>query len=330
MISVAPRVALHVPRPASPLSAYLQAAYGLLVEAGRVLPSCASIPADLVHTVGDVEPPEPGPLHVRTVDVVPLRNGRLAVAPRWLRRERRHGAATTWLVHGYTAGRLLLEARLATGGRLHCLPLVGTPGSQVPTGARARAAARTATRARLGLAPGARLVGTSATGDGSVPGGIGRWQRDLAAARRPDIAVVQIGPVQSPGSYVVTDGLTGRHLGDLPLFSVLAGCDLFVATGRGLAGCSPAVAAADWGIPLVAAATDSAAELVLTRAAGTVVDGGDAYVARAVLNELDNGLPHTGAITQAPPAQDRMIECARALLAIYRRVLRTAAIGGAA
>jgi hypothetical protein len=327
--AAAPRIALHLPRRESPLSAHLVAAYDLLVEAGRVLPPSACLPPHLVHTVGDVAPPEPGPLHIRTVDVVPLRGGRLAVAPAWLRRERRHGAATTWLAHGYTAGRLLLEARLAPSGKLHCLPLVGVLAAQVPDDARARAVERAATRARLGLAPGARLVVTTAPDSAALAGGIGRWQRDIAAAHRPDIKLIEIGPAQPHGTHVITD-MNGQRLGDLPLLSVFAGSDLFVATGRELAGCSLAVAAADWGIPLVAVATDSAAELVLTRGVGTVVAGGDAHIARAVLDELDGGLPHASATMPTPAVQDRLVEFARALLGIYRRVLRTAVVGGAA
>jgi hypothetical protein len=327
--AAAPRIALHLPQHESPLSAYLVAAYDVLVEAGRVLPPSASLPADVVHTVGDVAPPEPGPLHVRTVDVVPLRNGRLAVASAWLRRERRHGAATTWLAHGYTAGRLLLEARLSPSSRLHCLPLVGVLTAPAPNDARTRALERAATRARLGLAPGARLVVTTAPDSAALAGGTGRWQRDLAAAHRPDISVIQIGPAQPHGTHLITDS-NGRRLADLPLFSVLAGSDLFVATGRELAGCSLGVAAADWGIPLVAVATDSAAELVLTRGVGTVVAGGDAHIARAVFDELDGGLPHAGSTMQPPVPQDRLVEFARALLGVYRRVMRAAVVGGAA
>lgn len=323
-----PRVALRAPHLASPLSAYLVAAYEMLVEAGRVRPASPSAPADLVHTVGDVPPPEPGPLPVRTVETVPLRSGRLAVEPGWLRRERRHGStATTWLAHGFTAGRLLLDARLAASGRLHCLPLVGT---LAPPEGRARAAERATTRARLGLAPGARLVLTTAGGADPWPGAAGRWPRELAAAGRTDIAVMQLSSVDQPGTHLVTDAVTGRRVGSLPLFSMLAGCDLFVTTGRNLVACSPAVTAADWGIPLVATATDSAAELVLTKGVGTVVSRGDVDVARAVLAELDGGLPHATPAARVPAAADRLAECAHSLLGVYRRIMRAAAIGGAA
>jgi hypothetical protein len=325
--SSAPRVAMRMNDPATPLSAWLHSAYELLLDAGRIRPASASAPPDVVHTVGDVPPPAPGPLPVRTVETIPLRNGRLVAAPGWLRRERRYGTATTWLAHGYTSGRLLLDAGLASSRRLHCLPLVG---ARAPGNSQTRAAARAATRTRLGLAPGARLVVTSATGASPWPDGGGRWQRELAAARRPDVAIVQISPVRPDGTYQVSDSITGRSMDALPLYSLLAGCDVFVTVNRELAACSPAVTAADWGIPVVATASDSAAELVLTRSVGTVVRGSDLEVARAVLDKLDTGLPHAVTTARVPDVHDQLAECARALLGVYRRVLRAAVVGGAA
>lgn len=323
----APSVALRMQESTAPLAAWLRAAHELLLDAGRVRPAIASAPPDVVHTVGEVPPPAPGPLLVRTVETIPLRNGRLVVAPTWLRRERRYGAATTWLAHGYTAGRLLLDAGLASSRRLHCLPLLGAlaVGSSEP-----RTATRAGTRARLGLAPGARLVVTSAAHGGAWPEGGGRWQRELAAARRPDVALVQISPGQPQGTYQVSESTTGRSMGTLPLYSVLAACDLFVTVNRDLTACSPAVTAVEWGIPVVATASDSAAELVLTRSAGTVVRGSDTEVVRAVLDELDTGLPHAAATARVPDVQHQLAECARALLGVYRRALRAAVIGGAA
>jgi glycosyltransferase involved in cell wall biosynthesis len=266
-------------------------------------------------------------LSVRTVETIPLRNGRLIAAPAWLRQERRYGTATTWLAHGYTAGRLLLDAGLASSRRLHCLPLVGV---LTPVQSQSRAAARASTRARLGLAPGARLILASTSENGSWPAGAGRWQRDLTAARRPDLALMQISPLQPPGSYEVSHAITGQSIDTLPLYALLAACDLFVTDSRELSACAPAVNAAEWGIPVLATANDSAAELVLTRSAGTVVRGGDSELARAVLEELDTGLLRRATTGAVPDAASQIAEFARALLGTYRRMLRAAVIGGAA
>ncbi|HET6875926.1 MAG TPA: hypothetical protein VFH38_00200 [Jatrophihabitans sp.] len=320
-----PRVCLYPDRQVPELSARIVAAGRMLADAGRVKLVEPGETADLAHAVGDAPTYGPAPVRLRTVAAVPLRAGRLTAAPGWVRRQRRAGADVVWLAHGQTAARLLLDAGIAPAGRLHCLPLLAPP---IGTLSPSRAVERAAVRDGLGLRPGERLViGTEGGSDtGDEPG----WVRELREIKRSDAVVLRMRPADRVhGAYRVHAERVGWLPEPLPLSALLAGCDVFVAADAQPTACTPAAAAADWGIPVVARATDAASDLVLAGGRGTVVPAGAWRVARAVADQLDGGIfNHAG--TAPPDPGRRDAELARALLAVYRRTVRRTIAAGAA
>lgn len=320
-----PRVCLYPDMQWQALSARIVAAAQLLADAGRLTLVAPDEPADLAHAVADATVYGRGAVQLRTVASVPLRAGRLAASPSWVRQQRRHGGGALWLAHGQTAARLLLTAGMAPSGRVHCLPLLAPPSS---TSTPCRAAERAAVRERLGLRPGERLViaAEGPSGDGREPD----WVRELRASGRPDAVVLRIRPAdREHRAYHVHAERVGWLPQPLALSSALAGGDLFVAVDPQPTACTPAAAAIDWRIPVIARATDAASDLVLAGGRGTVVPAGAERVARAVLDELDGGIfNHAGTAPPEPTGRDA--ELARVLLGVYRRAVRRTMAPGAA
>jgi hypothetical protein len=129
-----------------------------------------------------------------------------------------------------------------------------------------------------------------------------RWAEQLARQARQDLGVLDIG-VHGPGALV--------------------GADVVVADCPDLTGCSPAAAAIDAGIPVIAVTTDSAVELLGARhAQGSVVPPEPDAVVRAVLAHLDlvPARPQTPA-TPATPVTAGVEDLARRLFRIYQHAL---------
>ncbi len=323
-----PRVCMRGDRLAADLSSALSDALVLLAEAKRIELIDSDQPGDIVHTVGSVEAARtPGRRRVHTVDTVPLRVPRLAALPAWVRRERRRLAGASLLVHGQTAGRIILGSGVADGHLVHCVPLL-SPSTSL-SGC-SRAAARTSVRQRLEIAPGVRLVlgsGRQAVGHRDTA-----WDRVLRSSGRPDVVAGRIHPAgDRPGQDAFRLLVDGREWSTepLPLAALLAACDVFVAADFELHACSMAVAAVDWGVPVVSTTTDGVAELVLSGARGVVVQPRGDRVAAAVESQLDNGRVPVPPTSSADPLQ-RIAQLARAMLGIYRRELSAGVIGGAA
>jgi hypothetical protein len=308
----------------------------MLSEAERIRIVGSEQDADVVHTIGTVNVRTPGSgRRVHTVDHIPLRTGQLAPAAWWVRNVRHDVPRTaSWLTHGRTAGRLLVDAGVAPGERVYCLSLL-PPLSRLTwlSPALPNRSTRAAIRNLLGIAPGVRLVlGVEPTT--SRPGA-GEWAAAVAGLRRPDVAVVQIRPGQNADADFWRVRLaTGRELPDaLGLAELLVAADLYVAAGHGLAACNPGTAAVASGLPLIAVTTDSAAELVRSGTTGYVVPPRADCVARAVDAQVEAGLPARGLTGGDPPQAPRLAELAHELLAAYRRALSSPlarTMGGAA
>jgi len=222
------------------------------------------------------------------------------------------------------AGRLLVDAGLAPGERVHCLPLLAPLGCMRPG-----PGARRAVRDQLGVAPGVRLVlSADAANAGSRTAG---WEHLLRCTGRRDVTVASICPAATaPAPYSVRLA-SGRWLSEpLDLAGLLAAADLFVAAGHTLEACNPATAAVACGVPVTAVTTDSVAELVLSAGAGFVVPARAVSVAQAVVAQLDSGLPLRRPSGSPPEHQLKVAELAHGLLMIYRRVLCASAVSGAA
>lgn len=294
-----PRLRLDCAAAVDGLGTVLEVAAGLLADAGLVRLAGPAEPADVVHTVGQVTPWRVASAthRVHTPDRVVLRRRGLAVASGWAYRQRRiaRGAAT-WLVHGRTAAQILVASGVVAGDRVHGLPLVAPP-----PGTPAGRPDRSSVRERLGIAPGVVLVvGCEPTPGQSVPG----WADSIARLHRTDVAVIR----HEPG-------------GSLELAELLAAADLFVAAGLGLTACNPAAVAVAAGVPVIAATTDSAAELVRFGRTGFVVPPHAAAIAAAVWARLDGALPRED---RRPPRQNAdapVRALARGLLGAYHRVL---------
>lgn len=293
-----PRVRLECAAAAGGLETLLRDAIELLARAGRIRPAGDDGFADVLHTVGEV--PTGRGAHaahrVHTVDRVPLRRGRSAAAPRWAHRQRRLAfGAASWLVHGRTAAQVLVASGVVPANLVHGLPLVAPPALMTGGGE------RPALRERLGARPGVGLV---AAGEPGVPGQeVAGWVEAIEESRRPDVLVV-------------------RAAG-LPLGELLAAADLFVAAEVGLAACNPAVAAVAAGVPVIATATDSAAELVRFGHNGFVVPQDPGAIAAAVRACVEGALP--GRDARAPHGGDvsPARQLAGELLGVYRRALAT-------
>ncbi|MDQ2750996.1 MAG: glycosyltransferase [Actinomycetota bacterium] len=321
-----PRVRMCANSSAADVAHGVDAALDMLAGARRIIRVSNDELAHIVHTVGSFDAAvDRAALRVHTVDRIPLRDGRMAPATWWLRGERRRvRGSTMWLAHGQTAGRMLVDAGLAAGEWVHCLPLM-LPPSYLPSAT--SLAGRTAVRACFEMAPGVRLViGIDPHADDHRASG---WARAVLDDRRRDVRVAQISParVGSSDRYQVRLPDGGTLPGPLRLSDLLAAADLFVASGHDLEACSPAVAAVACGVPVVAVITDSIAEHVLSNGSGFVVPGRASSVAQAVRALLDTVPPPRRAPTdQTQPGA----ELARGLLAAYRRVLSRSAMGGAA
>ncbi|NMH96650.1 glycosyltransferase [Pseudonocardia acidicola] len=307
-----PSLRLQAAPGAGPLAAALREAVELLLGAGRLRLARPGERADLLHTVGEVDGDAGlAAYRVHTVDRIPLRGHELVATRRWARRERRRAArCAVWLTHGRTAGRIVVEAALAPGERVRCLPVLSpwhAPGAGSRDGG---AAERGAVRRELGIRPGVRLV------VGVVPARrtamLGDWAAAVERLGRSDVHVLRL------------SGEAGRApahpAGRLPLPALLEAADLFVAAGQDLSAVSPGVSALAMGLPVVAVTTDSAAELVTSGLNGNVVAPRDDAIADAVAAHLDEARPPRRVV---PTADDRPAAhaLARGLLEIYRQAL---------
>ncbi|RJQ85478.1 glycosyltransferase [Amycolatopsis panacis] len=302
-----PQVRLECAATADGFATVLEGALELLADAGRIGLAGADEPADILHTVGDV-PPLRYPRtarRVHTVDRVALGRRGLTAATGWARRQRRlTGDVVTWLVHGRTAGQVLVASGVVPGDRVHALPVMAPPRSAAGGGMH-----RSAARERLGIAPGVGLIVGCAPNRGqAVPG----WPDAIRGTGRTDVAVITC-PAGRPGE-------AGRQ-GEFSLADLLAAADLFVAAGLGLTACNPAAAAVAAGVRVIAAATDSAAELVRFGRTGLVVPPSPSAIAAAVTAGLDGVLPRTDGRAVPPGGESPARVLARGLLGAYRRAV---------
>ena len=290
-----PRVRLVCAATVDGLATALEGALETLADAGRIWSGGPDDAVDILHTVGDVSPHRfAGSAHrVHTVDRVALGRKGLTAATGWAHRQRRlAGDVVTWLVHGRTAGQVLVASGVVPGDRVHALPVIAPPRSTVDRGMD-----RSATRERLGIAPGVGLVVGCETSRGQA---VRHWADAIRDTGRTDIAVVTYRACEEPS-----------------LANLLAAADLFVAAGLGLTACNPAAAAVAAGVRVIAVATDSAAELVRSGRTGLVVPPSPVAIAAAVSASLDGALPQ--AERRAAPTGERSL--ARGLLAAYRWAL---------
>jgi glycosyltransferase involved in cell wall biosynthesis len=135
-----------------------------------------------------------------------------------------------------------------------------------------------------------------------VPG----WPDAIRGTGRTDVAVIT-----RPA---------GRQ-GEVALADLLPAADLFVAAGLGLTACNPAAAAVAAGVRVIAAATDSAAELVRFGRTGLVVPPSPSAIAAAVVAGLDGVLPRTDGRTVPSGGESPVRVLARGLLGAYRRAV---------
>lgn len=306
MCGDSPRVRLECAATVDGLATVLEVAVGILADARRIQPAGPGEPADVLHTVGEVAAGRftGAARRVHTVDRVALRRGGLTATTGWAHRQRRFaGAVVTWLVHGSTAGQVLVASGVVQGDRVHGLPLVAPR-----RGGSAGGQDRSAVRDRLGIAPGVGLVVGCEPGPGqSVPG----WADAIGELRRTDVAVIRYE--------------ADRHgrAGALSFDELLLAADLFVAAGLGLTACNPAAAAVAAGVPVIATTTDSAAELVRFGRTGFVVPPHPAPIAAAVRAGLDGALPRGGRRPPRPRDDAELHSLARGLLGAYHRALRS-------
>jgi hypothetical protein len=283
------------------LAATLRAAAALLTRSGRIRLVDAGSDAELVHTVGEVAGPVPaGTYHVHTVDRVALRRG-LRAARWWVRQERSATAdSTVWLAHGRTAARVLVSAGLTAGERLHCVPVLPPPhGRPAPDHDRADL------RRALGVAPGVRLV----LGCEPADVGSGDWTAAVRKLGRSDVAI----------ALCALDGEATAHRPRL--VDLLTAADLFVAAGHDLAACNPGAAAIAAGLPVVAATTDSVADLIDAGRTGYVVAPDANAIAAAVGAHLDAAVPARRRESVGPDDHRVASRLARDMLAAYNRAL---------
>jgi Glycosyl transferases group 1 len=303
-----PTVRVEYPAVAAPLVAVIHEATQLLSDAGLVHMVHRGEPADVLHTVGDITrcPDRPTGRWVHTVDRVPLRRHEFAATRRWVRSERRRAAQCgVWLTHGRTAGRLVVEAALAPGERVHCMPVL----SPWRFRSAAMADSRTAVRRALNVAPGVRLVVGVDSNRLAPP--VGDWVTALTCLGRTDVQVLRL----------TADGVAeGQPPTGMTLAGLLAAADLFVATGDDLAACSPGVSALAIGLPVVAVTTDSVAELVAPGRTGSVVAPRCDSIVAAVATHLD-AAPCLGRAATALPDRPAAQQVARGLLRAYQQAL---------
>lgn len=309
---VVPSVRFAMADAAAPLGQALREAVGILVDAGLVRAAGPTGPTDLLHTVGDVRHGADGVAtrRVHTLDRVVLRpSGSLAPSLRWLRRQRsRASGCAAVLTHGRTAGRVVVDSAVARGERVFCLPVLPAPA--VPSAAglgRRPTPARIDARRRLGVPPGVHVViGTSSASGAAV----GDWVTALRRLGRRDVLAVDI----PDDAWSVRGGDGSRWR------TALEAADLFVAAQRELAAASAAVSCIGRGIPVIAATTDSAAELVTPGWDGRVVAPRVDCIVDTVVSALDGAwLPRRTGAASGPDPRSR--ELARHLLDIYEQAL---------
>jgi glycosyltransferase involved in cell wall biosynthesis len=317
-----PSLLLRSAADAGPLATALREAVQLLVGAGRLRLARPGERADLLHTVGgvgDMGDAGVADHRVHTVDRIPLRGGReLMATRRWARRERRRAArCTVWLTHGRTAGRMVVEAALAPGERVRCLPVLSPWRLDIAVRGDDRASGdRSAVRRELGVRPGVRLVlGVAPRRPTAVDG----WAAAIDRLGRTDVQVLRL--AGDPGGRT-----PASVVGSLPLPALLAAADLFVATGQELAALSPGVSALAVGLPVVAVTTDSAAELVTSGRDGHVVAPRVDAVVDAVQAHLD-GAPAPGRTVPAAVTRPAAHDLARRLLDVYGQALSWPGLG---
>jgi hypothetical protein len=288
-----PSIELHVGD--GPIAETLRGALDLIFASGLLRPGPPGGRPDLIHTVGDVgrwtserQPGRTLPL-VHTVDRVPLRGNELAPRRRWVRRERAR-RRSLWLTHGRTSGRLVVEAGLAPGERIRCLPVLP---AVMPTGG--SGASRSEVRRALGVGPGVRLV----LGEGGGRGRTETWSAAIRNLGRCDLVALATRPQ------------AGRAF-SLP--ELLAAADVFIAAGHELTAATEGAAALAIGLPVVALTTDATAELVSPGRSGIVVTPRPEAIADAVVALVDGGRT-----TRRPPAPGRCPAeiMARELVEIY-------------
>lgn len=314
---------------AADLTANIRAALEMLADARRIELVGSGDTADVVHTIGSAQVHWAGrALRVHSIERLPLRANGLSAAGWWVRScSRMAPAVATWLVHGQTAGRLLVSSGVAPGERIRCLPLLG-PAAAGPSSF-STGESRAVLRRALDVAPGVKLALGLEPETSHV--GAAAWAPALQALRRSDLAVAQLRPVLgAPGHYAV-HRVDDRHRAvTAPLPLVLRAADLLVAADSGLAASSPAAAAAETGLPVVAVTTDSAAELVLSGAAGCVVPARAEAVAQGVVALLERGVT-TRQFGPGPQEERRKVAVlAHDLLDTYRQSLSVSMVRGLA
>jgi glycosyltransferase involved in cell wall biosynthesis len=104
------------------------------------------------------------------------------------------------------------------------------------------------------------------------------------------------------------------------LGTLLRAVDVFVAADSGLTACSPAVTAAEAGVPLVSVTTDSAQDLVLTGAVGRLTQPRPDAIAETVLAIVDEGMSTRRTTVSGADAPRKAAELAHHLLQVYRHV----------
>ncbi|WP_433503769.1 glycosyltransferase [Pseudonocardia halophobica] len=299
-----PSVRLVVGPAAAPLGTATVDALRVLVGAGRARWAEPGEPADLLHTVGDLEEmmPTPTGATVHSVDRIPLRGRELIASRTWTRRQRGlAGTRAAWLTHGRDASRLVVRTGLVAGERVYCLPVL-PPCAPTPTLERARV------RHELGLRPGVRLV------VGHSGRSTAHWDAAIDRLHRDDLAVLHL--AAQPGCIERTGGSPRPW----PLPDLLVAADLFVAAGNELTAVNPAACALAMGVPVVAVTTDSAADLLTPGRDGHVVAPAASAIAHAVSAHLDH-VPRPRGPVRPTDHEGAALRLARSLLQVYRQVL---------
>jgi hypothetical protein len=287
----------------------IRLAVGLLADVGRIRIADSVRQADIVHTVGDATAVGDNARRVHTVDRVPLREGRLVAVRSWVRQQRRRRAQdSAILVHGRTAARLVVSARLSPGERVHCVPVLSPLHSRIldTSGSPARAEIR----AGLHLPPGVQLVIGTSHDDCD-------WSTAVQRLHRQDVIVVQLHD-QNPAHVRYPDSAPADRAARMSLADLLSAADLFVATGPDLMACNPGAAALAMRVPVVAVTTDSAADLVIPGRSGCVVPSNPTAVANAVRAHLD-GAQRRRSTGGTEHSRRELGHLARGLLRVYEQ-----------
>jgi glycosyltransferase involved in cell wall biosynthesis len=228
----------------------------------------------LVHVVGTPTPPLQRLWRDRVPLVVtPVRRPRRG--PRLLRRVTTD--RTWWLVHGRALAERLTADGVAPSARVLPLPVLPALGVPHADWASQRAASRSA----LGVSPGSRVVvGMGGLTDGSFDA----FRRAVRLLARRDVRALWVATDADPHADAAPDDdirLTGQEAAD----GWLPAMDVFAAAGTCYAARSPAVDAAEVGVPVISTAYNVAADFVDLTAGG-------AFVQPARPAELADALAH--------------------------------------